>query len=390
MNPKYKRTLYACYIGYITQAVVNNIALLLFVTFQNEFQLSLEQIGFLVTYNFSVQMAIDFISAKYVDAWGYKASAVAAHIFAAIGLVALGTFPYLFPSPYIGLLAAFTLSGLGGGLIEVLISPIVEALPTDNKSSEMSLLHSFYCWGYVGVVLLATLYFKIAGIENWRYLLFLMALIPVFNTFYFIKAPVWVLVKAEHSLSVRKLASMKLFWLFFLLMICSGAAEQAMNQWSSYFAESGLQVSKTAGDLLGPCMFAVLMGISRTFYGKYGDKIDLKLFITGSSALCVTSYLLAVFSPNPLLSLAGCGLCGLSVGIMWPGVFSLAASHCPQGGTAMFAFLALAGDIGCGSGPAVVGSIADQFGGTIKAGLAAAILFPALLMICVNFLRRKE
>lgn len=387
MNRKYKRTLYASYIGYITQAIVNNLAPLLFVTFQKQYNITVAQIGFLVTFNFTVQMLVDFLAAKYVDRIGYKPSILAAHVCAAIGLVGLGIFPELFG--YAGLLLAIAVYAIGGGLIEVLVSPIVQALPMDEKSAAMSLLHSFYCWGHVSVVVLSTIFFRMAGISHWKWLTVLWALVPLFNIFLYAGAPIKVLNEEGESLPTRKLVTMKLFWLFFLLMICSGASEQGMSQWSSYFAESGLKVSKTMGDLLGPCMFAVLMGTSRAIYGKFGEKIPLKKFIGCSSVLCIFSYLLAVFAPHPVLALAGCGLCGLSVGIMWPGVFSLAAEYCPQGGTAMFALLALAGDIGCGGGPSVVGMVSNAFGGTLTYGLLAAIVFPALLLIFVNLLRKN-
>lgn len=390
MDRKYKRTLYASYLGYVTQAIVNNLAPLLFVTFQKEYGISVTQIGILVTYNFAVQMLVDVIAAKYVERIGYKRSILAAHVFSAAGLIGLGVFPGLMGNSYLGLMAAITVYALGGGLIEVLVSPIVQALPMDEKSAAMSLLHSFYCWGHVMVVVLSTVFFKTMGIENWKLLTALWALVPFLNIFLYAGAPMKVLLEEGEALPAKKLFGMKLFWLFFLLMVCSGAAEQAMSQWASFFAENGLQVSKTMGDLLGPCMFAVLMGISRTFYGICGDKIPLKKFISCSSLLCVGSYLLAVFSPNPLFSLVGCGICGLSVGIMWPGVFSLAAEYCPQGGTAMFAFFALAGDIGCSGGPSVVGSISGAFGGNLKTGLLAAIVFPVVLLIGVNALGKQH
>lgn len=389
MNRKYKQTLYASYLGYITQAIVNNLAPLLFVTFQKEFSISLERIGFLIIFNFGIQMLVDFISARYVERIGYKICIVAAHFFAFFGLVGLGLFPYWFKDPYIGLLLAIVIYAIGGGLIEVLISPIVEALPTDEKSSAMSLLHSFYCWGQVLVVVLSTLYFVTVGLKHWYYLPLLWSLVPLFNAIFFTQVPVNTLGEQGGSLPLRSLFSMKLFWLFIVMMLCSGASEQSMSQWASFFAESGLKVSKTLGDLLGPCMFAVFMGISRTFYGKYGETIDLKKFISFSSILCVLSYLLAVFSPIPLLSLLGCGLTGISVGIMWPGVFSLASAHCPKGGTAMFAYLALAGDIGCASGPAVVGTLSEIFSGSLKTGLLFAIVFPVLLFSLVRVLRAK-
>lgn len=388
MERKYKRTLYASYIGYITQAIVNNLAPLLFVTFQREYAISLEQIGFLVTFNFLLQIVIDLAAARYVERIGYKKAIVAAHVFAAAGLVGLSVLPEVLGNGYAGILAAIALYAVGGGLIEVLISPIVEALPTDEKSSAMSLLHSFYCWGHVGVVLLSTLFFAAAGIENWRILPVIWAVVPICNVVLFAGAPVKAYGEEQESVPVRKLFSMKLFWLFFVLMICSGASEQGMSQWSSYFAEKGLGVSKTLGDLLGPCAFAVFMGASRAFYGIFGERINLKKFISLSSLLCIAAYMLAVFAPSPLLSLLGCSLCGLSVGIMWPGVFSLSSSRCPQGGTAMFALLALAGDVGCSAGPSIVGTVSDAFGGNLKAGLLCAAIFPLILLLCVGILSR--
>lgn len=387
-HTKYRRTLYASYIGYITQAIVNNLIPLLFVTLQHEFTISLKQIGFLVTFNFCIQIIVDFISAKYVDRIGYKTAIIAAHIFAGVGLVGLGILPYIVPNAYVGILIAVVCYAIGGGIIEVLISPIVEALPTEEKSTAMSLLHSFYCWGHVSVVLLSTLYFVTVGTLHWRFLPIIWSIVPFFNVLLFMGSPVKAPVEAEHMLSLKNLMSMKLFWLFIVLMICSGASEQAMSQWVSFFAESGLKVSKTTGDLLGPCMFAVLMGISRTIYGKWGEKINLNRYILLSTILCIFSYLLAVLSPIPIVSLIGCALCGLAVGIMWPGTFSLASKHCPKGGTAMFAFLALAGDVGCGGGPSVVGIVSDRFGNRLQAGLLAATVFPILLFIGILVLRK--
>ncbi len=390
MNRAYYRTLYASYVGYITQAVVNNLAPLLFAVFQREFAISVAQIGFLVTFNFAVQILTDLVAAKYVEKWGYKPSILAAHIFSALGLVGLAVLPGLIGNGYLGLLAAVAIYAVGGGLIEVLVSPIVEALPMDGKSAAMSLLHSFYCWGYTAVVLLSTVFFAMMGTENWRLLVCLWAIIPTLNIFLFAGAPIRVLVEEGESLPIKKLFSMKLFWVLLLLMVCSGASEHAMCQWSSFFAETGLKVSKTLGDLLGPCSFAVLMGLSRVFYGVKGHEIPLKRFISVSSVLCICSYLLAVFAPVPLLSLVGCALCGLSVGIMWPGCFSLAAEHCPQGGTAMFALLALAGDVGCGGGPSVVGTVSGLFGGELKPGLLAAVVFPGLLILGIRMLKKEK
>lgn len=389
MRLNVKTTLYACYIGYITQAVVNNLLPLLFVVVQDEFSLSVTQIGFLVTFNFGVQIVTDLLAARYAERIGYRVCIVAAHILAAVGLVGLGIFPNLFADPYIGLLAAVAVYAVGGGLIEVLVSPMVQALPLERKEAVMSLLHSFYCWGHAGVVLLSTLFFSICGTTQWRMLTALWAVVPAVNVALFLVCPIHSMQEEGEGISGKRLFHSKLFWLFALMMLCAGASEQAMSQWSSFFAEQGLQVSKTLGDLLGPCAFALLMGLSRLFYGIMGNKIPLKGFLVGSSFVCAASYLVAVFSPTPLISLIGCALCGLSVGIMWPGVFSLAANHCPQAGTVMFALLALAGDAGCSGGPSMVSAVAALTGGELKAGLLAAIVFPLLLILGVRGLRKQ-
>lgn len=386
----FKHTIYASYLGYIVQAIVNNLAPLLFLTFQREYAISIEKIGLLITVNFGTQLLVDLVSAKFADRIGYRPLIMAAHFFAAAGLAGMGLFPEFFPNPYIGLVLAVVLYAVGGGLIEVLISPIVEACPTEDKSGNMSLLHSFYCWGQVSVVLLSTLFFKFVGIEHWKVITLLWAVVPAVNFFWFSRVPINTLVEEGQAMPLKKLFTMKLFWIFAVMMVCAGASELAMNQWASAFAEMGLQVDKTVGDLLGPCMFAVLMGISRVFYGKFSDKINLVSFIAGSGILCVISYLIAVFSPVAVLSLAGCALTGLSVGIMWPGTFSLAAEKCPQGGTAMFALFALAGDLGCSSGPGLVGVVSDMFGSELKNGLLAAAVFPVILVVTIGILKKQR
>lgn len=380
----------ASYLGYITQAIVNNFAPLLFVTFQKSFDISLEKIGYLVTVNFCIQLFVDFIAAKFVDKIGYRICIVAAHLFAGTGLILMGVLPFAFADPYMGLICAIVFYSIGGGLIEVLISPIVEACPTDKKSAAMSLLHSFYCWGHVAVILLTTLFFVTAGIENWRILSALWAVIPLANAVYFCFVPINTLVDCEKSAPIKELFKSKLFWILILLMICSGASEQGMSQWSSAFAETGLKVSKTLGDLLGPCMFAVMMGVSRVFYAAFSGRLKLMKFISVSCVFCVIGYLVSALSPVPALSLVGCGICGLSVGILWPGVFSLAAERAPTGGTAMFAFLALAGDLGCSSGPTLVGIVSSAFNDNLRAGFLAAITFPVALIIGIMMLKRTK
>ena len=390
----YRHTIAASYIGYITQAIVNNFVPLLFLTFHNVYGIPLGKIGLLVTVNFVTQLLVDFISAKYVDRIGYRTAIVAAHVFAAAGLIGLGILPDLMPTPYIGICIAVVVYAIGGGLIEVLISPIVEACPTEGKSAAMSLLHSFYCWGSVLVVVVSTILFSVFGVDAWREIACLWAIIPLVNAFYFSKVPIAALVENGESMTIGMLFRSKLFWIFALLMVCSGASELSMSQWASAFAESGLHVSKTVGDLAGPCFFAVLMGTARVFHAKFAEKLELSRYLAVCAVVCIGSYLLASLSPNALLALLGCGICGFSVGAMWPGTFSLASEKCPKGGTAMFALLALAGDTGCSLGPTVVGFVSAACEDNLKKGLLSAILFPVLLLVglflCQRVIKEKE
>lgn len=385
----YNHTIYACFIGYMVQAIVNNFVPLLFLTFRSSYGISLNRITLLVTFNFSIQLIIDLVSVKFIDKIGYRASILIAHACAAAGLIGLTVFPELFSDKYIGLLAAVAVYAIGGGLIEVLVSPIVEACPTEKKDAVMSLLHSFYCWGYVAVVLVSTLFFRIFGLSAWKYMAIIWALVPILNAIYFTKVPMANLIKdGEKGLEVKQLFRLKAFWVMMLLMVCAGACEQAVSQWASAFAESGLGVSKTVGDLAGPMMFAVLMGSARAFYGKCSERIDLERFMLLSGVLCFISYLLASLSSLPMLGLIGCGLCGLSVGILWPGTFSLSARTIERGGTAMFAFLALAGDLGCSGGPTFVGIVSGACGDNLKKGILAAVIFPVIL-ICSLWYSKK-
>ena len=385
----FQRTINACFAGYVVQAVVNNFVPLLFVMFQDSYQIPLSKITLLITVNFVFQLVIDILSAGFIDKIGYKTSVIIAHFCAAAGLISLTVLPEIFGDPFAGILVSVMIYAVGGGLLEVLLSPIVEACPTANKEKAMSLLHSFYCWGHMGVVLLSTVFFSVFGISNWKVLALIWALIPVINGIVFFTAPIYSLQEeGEKGLSLKELLSKGVFWVMILLMVCSGASEQAVSQWASTFAEQGLGVSKTIGDLAGPMAFAFMMGLSRLFYGKYGDRIDLDKFMSGSTVLCLASYLCISFAPFPVLSLAGCAVCGFSVGILWPGSFSKAAAAIKGGGTAMFAFLALAGDLGCSSGPTLAGFVSSHMGDNLKAGILAAIIFP-VLMLAGMFLSRK-
>lgn len=388
VRSNYTHTLYASYLGYVTQAIVNNFAPLLFLTFQRQMGVPLEQITLLVSVNFVVQLAVDALSARFVDKLGYRLLVVLAHVLASLGLMGLAILPHLFQTPFVGLLIAVVLYAIGGGLIEVLISPIVEACPTEKKEAAMSLLHSFYCWGHMFVVLLSTAFFVLFGVTHWQIMAVIWAALPLANAFYFMRVPINSLSEERGATPIRALLKNKLFWIFALLMVCAGASEQGMSQWASAFAEAGLGVSKTLGDLTGPCLFAAMMGISRLLYARFSDHMPLPRVMAGCALLCVTGYLLAALVAQPLISLLGCAMVGFAVGIFWPGTFSLSATGCPAGGTAMFALLALAGDLGCASGPAAVGLVAKAAGGQLQAGLLAAIGFPVVLLVGLK-LRQK-
>ena len=391
MKNQYRRTITACFVGYIVQAVVNNFVPLLFLTFQRTYAIPLSQITLLVTFNFGVQLLVDLLSVGFVDKIGYRASMVIAHILSAAGLVLLTILPEVLSSPFAGILVAVMVYAIGGGLLEVLVSPVVEACPSDNKEKAMSMLHSFYCWGHVGVVLLSTLFFSVFGIDHWKILAVVWSVIPLYNAFVFVKVPMADLMEeGEEGLRLKELFRIKIFWILLLMMICAGASEQAVSQWASTFAEKGLGISKTAGDLAGPMAFAILMGTSRAFYGKYGDRIQLDKFMVYSCCLCILSYLGIALLPIPQFSLAAYAICGLSVGIMWPGSISKASAALPRGGTAMFALLALGGDVGCSGGPTVVGFVSSMFDDDLKRGILAGIIFPVLLLTGIILCRKMK
>lgn len=400
----FKSTVFACYRGYITQGIVNNLSPLFFVLFQNKFGISYSLISALILCNFVTQVITDTLSVKYVDRIGYRKSAVIAHALAFLGLVMQGTLPNVLPAPYVGLVLATIVNGVGGGLIEVIISPIVDSCPGDAKASAMSLLHSFYCWGQVGVVLITTLLLRLIGEDLWFIIPILWSLLPLYNLFRFLKVPLMPTVPEEEKTPLKTLFTSKIFLVALLLMLCAGASELAMSQWSSLFAERALGVTKVIGDLLGPCLFAVFMGIGRTIYGVWGEKIHLTGAMVFCAALCILCYLGTALFENPWLSLLSCALCGFSVSLMWPGTFSLTSAAYPKGGTAMFGILAALGDVGCSVGPALMGAVsgavsgntniaasfpnltADQLG--LKSGMLFSAVFPAFILIGVLLLTR--
>ena len=391
MKFDYKKTMYACFVGYIVQAIVNSFVPLLFVTFQETYDIPLTQITLLITVNFVVQLLVDMLSAGFIDRIGYRAAVILAHICAAAGLALLTILPEVVPDPFVGILIAVFVYAIGGGLIEVLISPIIEACPTDNKESAMSLLHSFYCWGCTGVVLISTIFFSIFGIAHWKILTLLWTILPLANMLLFTKVPIYSLQEeGEKGMNLGELFREKMFWILMLMMVCSGAAEQSVSQWASTFAEKGLGITKSVGDLVGPMLFSILMGLSRLLYGKYGEKWNLDRFMKFSCVLCIASYLCISFIPVPMVELLGCGLCGFSVGIMWPGTFSKAAVALRRGGTLLFAMLALAGDLGCSGGPTLVGFVSGALGDNLRLGILAGIIFPVLLLGSLMLGGRRE
>lgn len=379
--PNYKKTKTACYLGFITQAIAANFAPLLFLKFHRDYGISLGNIALISTVFFFTQLLVDLFCAKFVDKIGYRISIVASEALSAAGLIALAFLPDLLPNAFVGILISVTVYAIGSGLIEVLVSPIVEACPFENKEATMSVLHSFYCWGSVGTIAISTAFFAIFGMNAWRWLAVIWALVPAINIFNFATCPIVPIVEEGKGMGIRQLAKKPLFWVAIILMVCAGASELAMAQWASAYAEAALGLSKTFGDLLGPCLFAVTMGISRVIYGKYGDKITLTSFMIGSGALCVVCYLMASISSNPVMGLIGCIFCGFSVGIMWPGTISISSKTFPTGGTAMFALLAMAGDLGGSIGPAIVGRVTQFAGDNIRVGMRVGLIFPTVLIL---------
>lgn len=384
----YRKTLIACYMGFVTQAIAANFAPLLFLTFHKSYGIPLGKIALISSVFFITQLIVDILCAHFADVIGYRKCVVGSQMLSAIGLIGLAFLPQITADPFTGIIISTILYAIGSGLTEVLVSPIVEACPFEHKEAAMSLLHSFYCWGAVGVILLSTLFFSLFGIENWKVLSCIWAVIPLCNVFNFAVCPIEHPTEDGKGLSIGSLLKIPLFWLAILLMICAGASELSMAQWASAFAESALGLSKSMGDITGPCMFAVTMGISRSLYGKYGEKLDLMKFMIGSGALCLGCYLIASLSQLPLAGLAGCMICGFSVGIMWPGTISICSAKIPSGGTAMFALLAMAGDMGGALGPAIVGNISQNAGDDIQKGLLAGCVFPAVLVISVLFVKK--
>ena len=389
MQKNYRKTLLACYVGFITQAITANFAPLLFLKFHADWGIPLGKIALIPSVFFFTQLLIDLFCARFVDRIGYRRAVVASEIASALGLAGLAVLPELTGAPFTGIMICVVIYAVGSGLIEVVGSPIVEACPFEHKDAVMSLMHSFYCWGCVGVILLSTLFFSVFGIENWRWLACVWALLPLYNIYNFATCPIERLTEEGKGMTLGQLFKTPVFWIAIVLMVCAGASELSMAQWASAFTEAALGFSKTIGDLAGPCLFAVTMGLSRVIYGKYGPKMDLRKYMIGSGVLCLCCYLLASLSKNPVLGLIGCVCCGFSVGIMWPGTISVISPRLPQGGTALFAMLAMAGDLGGGFGPSLVGAVTQQAGDNLQSGMLTGSVFPLALIAALILLNRK-
>ncbi len=387
MSKNYKKTLLACYLGFITQAICANFAPLLFLTFHNNYEIPLGQIALISTLFFLTQLIVDVLCSYFADKIGYRRCAIASELCAAAGLVGLAFLPDLCPNPLTGIIVSVIIYAIGSGLIEVLGSPIVEACPFDHKEAVMSLLHSFYCWGSVGVILLSTVFFAVFGIDSWKWLACAWAVLPLYNIYNFATCPIEHTTEDGKGMSTGRLLRVPLFWIAIILMVCAGASELSMAQWASAYTESALGFSKAMGDLTGPCIFAITMGISRVIFGKYGEKLDLMRFMMGSGVLCLSCYIAASISNNPIIGLIGCVLCGFSVGIMWPGTISICSGRLPEGGTAMFALLAMAGDLGGAFGPSLVGNITQNAGNDLRKGMLVGCVFPLVLILSLLLLK---
>ncbi|MCQ2477954.1 MAG: MFS transporter [Clostridia bacterium] len=383
-----KQTKLACYIGYIVQAIINNFLPILFIVFQTNLDLTYEQLGRIVFINFFTQLLSDAVTPSVVKRIGYKGCAVLCHIFVTTGLIMLTVLTGIMSNTYLALIISVVVYAFGSGMIEVVISPIMELLPTENKAKNMAFLHSFYCWGQTFTVAVTTFMVLLLGYGNWRFIPLVWAIVPLFNTVLFLKVTVIEPNEVKGSFSNRNFLS-KEFICFIIFMICAGASEISMASFASVFAQNALGVSKLTGDLLGPCSFAVCMGIGRVLYGAFSDKISIKKALILNNILCVICYLTVAFTNINFLSLVFCALCGFSVSLLWPGTYSLAAKRFGGGNTVMFSIFALCGDIGCSAGPWLLGYIADV-SGSLKKGFAVCTVFPLVMILAALTLIKEK
>ena len=378
MNSKYTQTKLASYIGYIVQAIINNFLPILFIAFQDVYALSYEKLARLIVFNFVTQMITDLITPKIVNVIGYKKASVLAHFCASLGLVMLSVLPSLM-SPYLAIIISIIVYAFGSGLIEVIISPIIENLPTDNKKSNMAFLHSFYCWGQAFTIIVTTILIFVFGYRRWNFIPLIWAIVPFLNMFFFMRVPVIEPTSETKKATFSVLFKSSKFRCFMVMMFCAGACEIAMAEWASIFAQQALGISKVIGDLLGPCAFAIFMGLGRIWYAKVAEKVSFRKTLIYMSMACFLCYIVVAFCKIPFVSLMCCALCGFTVSLSWPGLYSAGAKKFPEGASVMYSVFAMCGDTGCCLGPWVLGIVADSLG--LNIGFAAASVFPIIMIV---------
>ena len=387
MDFKYKATRVACYIGYIVQAIINNFLPILFIALQDVYGLGYEKLARLMVFNFATQIITDIVTPKITAKIGYKNTVVMCHFCAALGLALLGILPKLI-SPYIAIIVSIIIYAFGSGLIEVIVSPIIEMLPTENKSGNMSILHSFYCWGQAFTIIGTTLLLKIFGYSLWAFVPVIWAIIPFINMFFFMGVPIVEPPKEARRTGLRTLLKNKRFLIFMVMMLCAGATEIAMAEWASMFVQKGLGVSKVVGDLAGPCAFALFMGLGRMWYAFVSAKVDFRKTLIVLSSVCFICYIAVALSNIPWISLVFCAICGFTVSITWPGIYSAGAKEFKEGSSVMFSVFAMCGDTGCCLGPWVLGIVADNFG--LKMGFGVNSVFAVILIIACILLGKNK
>lgn len=404
----YQLTTISCFVGIFCQAVSSNITAILFIPLMTLYGLSYVHLGLLVGINFTTQVLVDIIASRLVDRYGFRVFVLPSDILAVIGLVLFGLTPVLFDNILTGLVFSTIIFSASCGLQEVMLSPIVNAIPHNDKGPAMALMHSFYAWGQVATIIITTLFLFFFGIENWQVIVFLWALVPLVNFFMFLAAPFPGVIHENQRMTMRDLI-LKPFYLVALLAIMGGAAtELVMNQWSSTFSEKVLELPKVTGDILGMCGFAVFLGLGRVLYGRYGSKINMNNVLVGSAAAAVVCYIAVAISPLPAISLAACAVCGLAASLLWPGTLVITAEKYPLAGAWIFAILAAAGDIGAASGPFAAGVITDltrqmpsilQFAASlqllpdqfaIRIAILLSAIFPLFTLACHWFLKQRQ
>lgn len=388
LEKKYLPTKLAGYVGFIVQAIVNNFLPILFIVFQDVYGLGYEKLGRLIVINFATQMFIDFITPKIIHKLGYRRAAFLCQFTACVGLCLMAVLPRFMSNTYLAIIISIVFYATGSGLMEVILSPMIEMLPTGNKSGNMAVLHSFYCWGQTVVVPLTTLMVFIFGRENWTYIPLVWAVVPFVNMFTFLRVPIVEPDSEEKQSTFLELARTPKFVVYMVMMLCAGASEIAMSQWSSLFVEQALGVSKAIGDIVGPCLFALFMALGRVIYASLSKKVSFTRLLIWLNLLCFICYVMVALCHIAVLSLVFCALCGLSVSISWPGIYSAGARTFKTGGAVMFSAFAMCGDTGCALGPGLVGLVAEYT--NLNVGFLVAAVFPLIMVICSIYILKNR